>query len=208
MEEFQRNYSKKTTAPEVQNGKKEGKLDVIIGVKRPSNIEYKIEEKYVLIESEEKENRNEEKTDLCSNSNKNNETLKDNTIELEDSNHIDEMVGIQDKIDNFEILENNVQNNETKEEKNKNEEKKKEENDLKEKEILNNLNKIIEGEEETFKTNIINNLNLVKKQKIEKKEEMICESSLQKENENDKNVMKLEENLQPNFFNWKKKKLF
>ena len=139
---------------------------------------------------------------------KNNETLKDNTIELEDSNHIDEMVGIQDKIDNFEILENNVQNNETKEEKNKNEEKKKEENDLKEKEILNNLNKIIEGEEETFKTNIINNLNLVKKQKIEKKEEMICESSLQKENENDKNVMKLEENLQPNFFNWKKKKLF
>ena len=82
MDEFQKNYAKKTEKNSNQN---EERLDIKVGVKRPAEVEYKMEEKYVLIESENKENQAEEKNEPQLNSFKTKDLENTNIIEIEES---------------------------------------------------------------------------------------------------------------------------
>ena len=177
-------------------------MEVKVGVKRPAEVEYRVEEKYVLIESEDKENRTEEKNEPQLNSFKTKDLQNTNIIEIEESKFDDYLppVPVEDE-EKFSSMVVPLKNKE----KEIKAEKKNEENENDE-EIEKNLNKLLDGEEENFTNNIIKNLRLVKKQKNEKREEMLLEKDVHKEDENQEK-QKSEENMHIDF-NWKKKKLY
>ena len=191
MDEFQKNYAKKTEKNSNQN---EERLDIKVGVKRPAEVEYKMEEKYVLIESENKENQAEEKNEPQLNSFKTKDLENTNIIEIEESkNNVPDEEQLPMKlIPNLALKNHDLEKKEQKKNEDENDE-----------EIQKNLNKMLDADEDNFKDNVIKNLRLFKKQKDEK---MLLEKEFHKEEETSEQK-KSEENMHIDF-NWKKKKLY
>lgn len=204
LEEFQRNYAKK--ALKEQNPPKEEDPEEnenerlpVIGVKRPPVLEFKVEEKYVLIESEDKGNRTEEKKP--ENLHPNNSTNK--FSENEYIEFLDEEEELKDSKSEIINVPSESQNNGKTE---GTSQKRNEDINNKDEEIEKNLMNFWEREEESFSSNIMNNLRSLKKQKIEKKEGTM---KIEEDVKDQKQNLHLEENLDVgDLFNWKKKKLF
>lgn len=161
---------------------------MVVGAKRPHNLDYKLEETYVMIESTENGEVNnpssfktkDENLDKVLNTETNNLKLSEPITEYD--------IKIMEKAPKI-IKEEN-----------------KEEEDNNDEEIEKNLNRILEEEEDDLNKIIKNNLKMKKKQIKNKKDEINIENNTEGEDKNEK--INTEKIFDLEIFNWKKKKLF